>query len=168
MSQSPGTYFPCFSDSPRVSFLSLFIHKMHETGLLLYTWDSVKKKTWALQHFKEFPDGFLKQLYNTCMCSNHTALAWAAITHHLLVLQLCIICMCSNHAALACSTIIQYSHVHQSYITCMCNSHASHASHSLCLKAPQFAPQAAAEWFLSVPREAKRGLSQTVLQHTHS
>lgn len=106
VSRSLGTYFPCFSNSPRVSFLSSFIHKMHETGLLLYTSDSVKTKTRALQHFKEFPDGFLKQPYNTCMCSNHTALAWAAITHHLLVLQLYSTHMCTNHTLLAWAAVI--------------------------------------------------------------
>lgn len=108
-----------------VSFLCLFIHQMHETGLLLYTLDNVKTKIWALQHFKEFPDGFLKQPYNTCMCSNHTALAWAAVMHHLHVQQSCISHMYNNHTVLTCAAIIHHLNVQQLHITCMCSNHTS-------------------------------------------
>lgn len=108
--------------------------------------------------------------------SNYTTLACAAIIQHLHGQQLCITCLCSNHASLTCATIIQYSHVQQSYITWMCSNYASLVcaaiihhlcvTLTLCLKARQLATQAAAEWFLSVPGEAKVSLIQTVLQHT--
>lgn len=100
----------------------------------------------------------VQQSYITWMCSNYASLVCAAIIHHSHVQQSCISHLCNNHTSLECAAIMHYLCVQQSYIT--------YASRSLCLKAPQLATQAAAEWFLSVPREAKVSLSQTVLQHT--